>query len=131
MVSIESQFAEACDRLRAEGKFKLFNEKRAALKTSAVEPQLNLAKAVLNGEVKESIPIKKFNGASYNGREVFTESAPADMTEVAAKNKAAIHGYTVMGISESDARKTLGLPPAEIEAKGRHAVAEWLLANPR
>ena len=110
MKSVETQFAEACDRLRAEKKFRLFNEKRQALKTSAVEPQLNLALAVLSGEVKESTPIRKFNGAADNGT-LLTESADS-FTEATDPREAQVAGYMLCcNISEAEARKVLGLFP--------------------
>jgi hypothetical protein len=124
MKSVETQFAEACDKLRTEKKFRLFNEKRQGLKTTAIEPQLNLALAVLAGEVKESTPIRKFNGEADNGT-LLTESAPGD---VAAANKSAIAGYTILGFSEAEARKVLGLAPAEVEAMGHAAETEYRLA---
>jgi hypothetical protein len=48
---------------------------------------------------------------------------------ISETNKTALRGYTAMGVSESDARRILNLPPAEIEALGRHVQADYLVCK--
>lgn len=124
MKDVYTLFNEALAELRkSPAKEKLFRS-RAPLGVKTPEALLNCANDVLAGRITESTPITKHNGRGDN--ELFIESAPEDMTEVAAKNKVAIGSYTCMGISEAHARKILNLAPAEIEALGRHAVADYL-----
>lgn len=128
MISIEARYAELLESLRTKGKEKQFRQVCPLGVKTPIEVLVNCAEHVLSGKVEEAQRITKSLGRSDNST-LFTESAPEDMTEVAAKNKVAIGSYTCMGISEAHARKILNLAPAEIEALGRHAVADYLVAK--
>ena len=48
---------------------------------------------------------------------------------ISETTRAEMKSYTAMGVSESEARRILNLPPAEIEALGRHAQADYFLCK--
>ena len=135
MKSYEVQLNEALTELSKLGREDEVREARVAYhkehgKPMPIAKQVTLAQEMLEVSTRT---IRKHNGAGDNGH-IFTESAGMELTadEVAALNntEATIKNYMLTcGISESDARKVLGLAPKEIVALGRHAIADYKAAR--
>lgn len=133
MKSIEVKFNEAIESLKKANKLDKFREMVPMGSGSTIEVQLNCAEAILSGKVQEAEAarrtVRKHNGAADNGHETFTESAWSEYAEATDPRQAEVKSTMLLGFSEAEARRGLGLPPKEIVALGRHAVAEYVSAK--
>ena len=120
MKSIEVRFNEAMAALKKADRMKRFDDASKACKT--IEAKLRAAEAVL----AESGVVRSDATGNQEFRESFSEGYRAGHFD---PRKLQIKSYMAMGLSEADARKVLGLPPAEIEALGRTVVNDYVFAR--
>jgi hypothetical protein len=113
--------------------YQLFSKKRAAKHMMSFEEQRKLAEGILAGDIKESAPIRKHNGAA----DTFVEGNPFGRTEqfspgyvtetdggkTMEKRKLMVESVAAsMNCSKKEARAFLGLPPKQ--PKGRKDLSE-------
>jgi hypothetical protein len=131
MMSTEVKLNKTIAELEKAGAYSTFRDKRLAAFKEAGKPlpiakTLELAESVLETATRTVI--------KHNGRE-FTESGWSEYQEAGSMNESADNGdprvslirsYMITAnISESDARKVLGLPPAGMT---RRQAAEFSMA---
>jgi hypothetical protein len=124
MKSIYQTLGEVTEKLADAGKFKKYLA--ASANCTSIESKIACAESILRSEVIKEVrgPITKHNGAGDNRSELFTESHSGG--ESTNPREAQVKGYmATCHISEAEARKVLGLPPAGLTRKQR---AEYLMA---